>query len=218
TEKVTFSDGSFAYTTVTKIASYAGIDAAMAAANGKNLATYADVARGATIPGPPSVSGRTVGDTHRIRYTDNGEIAKEFTLRAGTPNSWQEVKYGDAVLTSLDVGKLTAGAGVFDEIVADFMAGEMAAFVKAAIDTLIVTGELTVDSQVAQAIWAAKVAARKVLAGEVIIGGEWNLNTDPTFTVGWSGNVDTPTTDGGATGGPSARIPSGAINRFARLG
>lgn len=57
---------------------------------------------------PPTTAGRIEGDVHRLRNVDTGQIIREWVLD-GTGN-WKEVWFGDAVLTSLDVGKLTSGS------------------------------------------------------------------------------------------------------------
>lgn len=170
TEKVSYSNSTFAYTTVTKVASYEGIDAAMAAANSKNVNTYTDIARGATIPGAPGTSGRIAGDVHRVRYTDNGEIAKEWVLDAG--GSWAEVKFGDSILTSLDVGKLTAGSAAIDNAVINKMSVQLATIIEADIGNLTAINA-TMDTLVAQEI-AGQTAEFIDIYAEQITGGNFN--------------------------------------------
>lgn len=93
-------------------ASKRAADAAMTTANGKNLVTYSNISR-ASKPGdaPDPDPARTVGDIHRNRATDNGEIFAEWYWNGF---GWITVKFGDEILTSMDVGKLTAGAAEID--------------------------------------------------------------------------------------------------------
>lgn len=131
TERVVYSNATFAYTSVTKVATFAGIDAAMAAANGKNMNTYTDLAL-ASKPGPPPAVdlSRRAGDVHRNRYTATGEIWAEYQW---TGTVWKPVTFGNEVLTSLDVGKLTAGSAAFqtaviDKLWVDNLVGKTAVF------------------------------------------------------------------------------------------
>ena len=134
-EKVTYTTGAFAYTNVTKIAAYAGIDAAMTAANGKNLNTYTEVPS-ASRPGPAPAanSARTVGDIHRNRDSSTGEIFAEYQWD-GT--AWKSVSFGDSVLSSLDVGKVTGGTGAFQQFFADKLIADDASVNKLWSDQLV---------------------------------------------------------------------------------
>lgn len=134
-EKITYTNGTFSYTAVTKIAAYAGIDAAMAAANGKNLNTYTDLAP-ASKPGPAPAnnSARTVGDIHRNRNSATGEIWAEYQW---TGSAWKAVSFGDEVLSSLDVGKVTGGTGAFQQFFADKLIADNATITKLWTDQLV---------------------------------------------------------------------------------
>ena len=134
-EKITYTNNTFAYTAVTKIAAYAGIDAAMAAANGKNLNTYTDLAP-ASKPGPAPApdSTRTSGDIHRNRNSSTGEIWAEYQW---TGSAWKEVSYGDEILRSLDVGKVTGGTGAFQQFFADKLIADDATITKLWTDQLV---------------------------------------------------------------------------------
>lgn len=134
-EKVTYTSGAFAYTSVTKVAAYAGIDAAMAAANGKNLNTYTEVPS-ASRPGPAPAanSARTVGDIHRNRDSSTGEIFAEYQWN-GT--AWMSVSFGDSVLSSLDVGKVTGGTGAFQQFFAEKLIADNATVNKLWTDQLV---------------------------------------------------------------------------------
>ena len=134
-ERIVYTNSTFAYTAVVKIAAYAGIDAAMAAANGKNLNTYTDLAP-ASKPGPAPApnSARTVGDIHRNRDATTGEIWAEYQW---TGSVWKAVKFGDSVLTSLDVGKITGGTGSFQQFFADKLIADNATINKLWTDQLV---------------------------------------------------------------------------------
>lgn len=134
-EKIIYTNAAFAYTAVTKIAAYAGINAAMAAANGKNLNTYTDLAASSKPgPAPAPNSSRTVGDVHRNRNETTGEIYAEYQWN-GT--AWKQVSFGDEVLSSLDVGKVTGGTGAFQQFFADKMIADDATINKLWADKLV---------------------------------------------------------------------------------
>ena len=147
TERIRYTNGTFAYTPATKIAAYAGIDAAMEAANGKNLNTYTDLAI-ASKPGPAPApdNSRTVGDIHRNRDKSTGEIWAEYQW---TGTAWQEVSFGDGVLSSLDVGKVTGGTGAFQKFFADNLIADNATINKLWTDQLV--GKTAAFNQIAVA-------------------------------------------------------------------
>ena len=146
-EKVIYTNGAFSYTTVTKIAAYAGIDAAMAAANGKNLNTYTDLpSTSKPGPAPAPNSSRTAGDVHRNRDQATGEIWAEY-LWSGS--AWTPVNYGDQILRSLDVGKVTGGTGAFQTFFAQKLIADDATINKLWTDQLV--GKTAVFNQIAVA-------------------------------------------------------------------
>src|SRR5690606_35509956 len=120
TELIVYTSGSpgFAYTDVSTVAAFQAADAAMQAANGKNVVTYTGIGSWSSLPALPTTTGRITGDIHRVRYTDTGEIAAEYTIING---AWIRLKYGDAILTSLDVGKLSAGTATIQTSVIEFL-------------------------------------------------------------------------------------------------
>lgn len=145
-EKITYTNNTFAYTAVTKIAAYAGIDAAMAAANGKNLNTYTDLAASSKPgPAPAPNNSRTVGDIHRNRDSSTGEIWAEYQW---TGSAWKEVSYGDEILRSLDVGKVTGGTGAFQQFFAD---------------------KLIADDATITKLWTDQLAAKTITAQQVTV-------------------------------------------------
>lgn len=158
-EKITYTNSTFAYTAVTKIAAYAGIDAAMAAANGKNLNTYTDLAP-ASKPGPAPAnnSSRTVGDIHRNRNSSTGEVWAEYQW---TGSAWKPVSFGDSVLTSLDVGKVTGGTGAFQKFFAD---------------------KLIADDATITKLWTDQLAAKTITAQQVTVA-PGNSFPDPSGMV-----------------------------------
>lgn len=144
-ERIVYTNSTFAYTAVVKIAAYAGIDAAMAAANGKNLNTYTDL-ESASKPGPAPApnSARTVGDIHRNRDSTTGEIWAEYQW---TGSDWKAVSFGDSVLTSLDVGKITGGTGSFQQFFADKLIADNATINKLWADQIV--GKTAAFNQIA---------------------------------------------------------------------
>lgn len=140
TERVRYTNSTFAYTPVSQVSAYAGVDAAMRSANGKNLITYSDIAD-ANKPGPaPSVGlgiGRTINDVHRNRNTTTGEIYAEYLWNG---SAWSEVNFGDSILRSLDVGKLTAGAAAIQTAVIDKLWADVIAARKITTEMLMIGG------------------------------------------------------------------------------
>ena len=147
TERIRYTNDTFVYTPATKIAAYAGIDAAMEAANGKNLNTYTDLASSSKPgPAPAPDNSRTVGDIHRNRDKSTGEIWAEYQW---TGTAWQEVSFGDGVLSSLDVGKVTGGTGAFQKFFADNLIADNATINKLWTDQLV--GKTAAFNQIAVA-------------------------------------------------------------------
>jgi hypothetical protein len=144
-------------------------DAAMVTASGKNTITYTDVLAADKPGGPPAAdSGRAVNDVHRNRNASTGEVYAEW-LWSGT--AWRVVNFGDAILRSLDVGKLTAGTGVIQQAVIDRMAVQLADIIEANIGNLTVTGDAQMATVVAQAI-ASQTGEFLQLLADQITGGE----------------------------------------------
>lgn len=95
TDRILYTNSTFAYTDVTKVSSYTAAITAITAANGKNKIIF------------------STGDATGTSYTD-GDI---WYKKSGTQiiamweftTSWQSRTLRDEVLSSLNVGKLTAG-------------------------------------------------------------------------------------------------------------
>ena len=167
TERIIYSDTSFVYTDVSKVAAYAAADAAMLAANSKNTNTYTDLVRPALPGGNPAVTGRRVGDVHRWRYTDNGEVIKEIILNDS--NAWQDIQFGDSVLTTLDVGKLTAGTATIQTAVIQALAVEIATIIELAADR-ITSGTIAAGRIDTTALAAAIATIIELDAGTITSG------------------------------------------------
>src|SRR5690606_35286749 len=140
TERIVYSSGSpnFAYTDVSLVAAFQAADAAMAAANGKNVVTYIGIGSWSSLPALPTTTGRITGDIHRVRYTDTGEIAAEYTIISG---AWVSVKFGDRILTSLAVGKLSAGTSTIQTGVIEFLWTKVVNAKKITAEMLLIKGE-----------------------------------------------------------------------------
>lgn len=130
-------------------------DLAMTAAGSKTTITYSTSA--------PAGNGQREGDTHRQRDNSNNIVAEW----RWTGSAWQKQEVTSEMISNLDVGKLTAGYGEISEVVAQAIAAASAAFIELDVENLRVTGTSTVNEQVAQAIWTAKLAAQKVLASDI---------------------------------------------------
>ena len=110
-------------------------DAAMTMASGKNAVTYTDVANSVAEPGPApttaSGAGRRKYDIHRNRRT-NGQIIGEWMW---TGTAWTRLALSDAMLSSLDVGKLTAGTANIATAVVNKVWGQLGVFDKLDVRT-----------------------------------------------------------------------------------
>lgn len=96
TERILFSNSTFAYTDVTKVSSYAAV---IAMANGKNKVTH-------STSGPGSTAN-VAGDMW-IVYDGSNNIVEEWRGNGGT--SWTKMLVSNAFISNLDAGKLTAGS------------------------------------------------------------------------------------------------------------
>lgn len=120
-----------------------------------------------------------------FRVNASGQVIGQWqqTAASTTGSTWTVRELRSEVIANLDVGKLTAGSADIVTVVAQKIAASTAAFQTVDVNNLFVTGTSTVATQVAQAIWAAKITAQKILATEVLIGGPGaNLLPDPMIT------------------------------------
>lgn len=103
-------------------------DTAMTMASGKNAASYTDVADSVAEPGPTPTQamglGRRQFDVHRNRRS-NGQIIGEWIW---TGTAWSRLTLSDAMLSSLDVGKLTAGTANIETGVVNKLWGQLGVF------------------------------------------------------------------------------------------
>ncbi|HWT40060.1 MAG TPA: hypothetical protein VN081_02210, partial [Dongiaceae bacterium] len=98
TEKILFSDATFAYTNVSKVSSYTAAVTAITAANGKNTIKFST--------SDPGSTANTAGD---IWFTTSGAtITKQWQGNGGT--SWTQVTLTNTVIANLDAGKITTGS------------------------------------------------------------------------------------------------------------
>lgn len=136
----------------------AAIDAIVAGAGG-NIITYSNITE-ANKPGPPptSTAGRKSGDIHRNRNQNTYEIYAEWML--GTSGTWQPVNFGDSILRSLDVGKITGGSAAFEQFVSQ---------------------NLTSNTAVINDLWTNVVRSQKITTDMLIVGSGPNLVPDPGF-------------------------------------
>lgn len=146
------------------------IAAAQAAANGKNKNTYTDVTA-ANRPGPAptaaSGTGRTVGDVHRNRNATTGEIYAEWRWSG---SAWQVNKMADEMFTSVDVGKLTAGAAAIQQAVIQKLAVQIATVIQLNADR-ITAGKIT-SAQIDTTNLAAALATILELNADRITAGQ----------------------------------------------
>lgn len=113
-------------------------------ANSKNAVFYS------LNPATSSTPGTRVFDTWRQRDL-SGNIIAEWEWSG---SQWNKRALTDAMLTGLDVGKLTAGSATVSDLVAQKIAASTAAIQKADIGNLTVTGTSNLANLVAQRIAA----------------------------------------------------------------
>jgi hypothetical protein len=157
--------------------------------NTKNATFYS------TADASSSTPGTRAGDTWRKR-DGSGNIVGEWEWSG---SAWTSRKLTDAILTGLDVGKLSAGTATIADLVAQKIAGATATFQTVDIKNLFVTAGAVMDSATAQAIYTAKLSAGKILASEVLIGGGLNLIPNGRGEMGdnsgWAGLLTYDTAD-----------------------
>ena len=133
---------SFEYGPVQKSASfeaakqaYNQATSAMTMASGKNAVTYTGVPVSLEEPGPTPTTamgaGRQKYDMHRNRRL-NGRIIGEWMW---TGSAWTQLELSDAMLSSLDVGKLTAGTANIATAVVNKLWGQLGVFDKLDVRT-----------------------------------------------------------------------------------
>ncbi|QUC01229.1 hypothetical protein [Cellulosimicrobium cellulans] len=148
---------------------------AQATANGRPLMLFSTAVAQGTAP----------QGSVWFRVNATGQVIGQWqqTAPGAAGSTWAVREIRSEVIANLDVGKLTAGTAVVVDVVAQKIAAATAAFQTVDVKNLFVTGTSTVATQVAQAIWAAKIVAGKILASEVLIGGPGaNLLPDAMVT------------------------------------
>lgn len=102
TERIIYTDATFAYTTPTKVSSYAAAAQAITSASGKNTITYSTVA---------PVNGTNtgiLGDTWFVRDATTLRIKAQYELTTA-PSTWTSRLVDGIIIANLDAGRLTAG-------------------------------------------------------------------------------------------------------------
>lgn len=115
-------------------------------------------------------------------------------------SGWVKTLVSSQAISNLDVGKLTVGAGIISDLVAEHIAGRSARFIQLDVSQLVaVTG--TMSEAVINRLFADVVMSRKITASMIAVGDFNNLATiDPVRDV----NVSIPSywatkTDGNYT-------------------
>jgi len=115
TNRITFSNTTYAYTAVVKSSSYAAAVVALTTANGKNKINYSTSA-------PTSSSVGAVGDFWMVRDATTGVISGQYELKtvAGSVYTWASQTIGnDVVAAGINAGKITVGEMSGDRITAN---------------------------------------------------------------------------------------------------
>jgi hypothetical protein len=99
TERILYTDSTFAYTTVTKVSSYAAAATAIATANGKSTVYYST--------GTPGAAPNNAGDVWFVRDTTTGVISAQYEGQGGT--SWVSRTLGSTTISSITAGQIATG-------------------------------------------------------------------------------------------------------------
>ena len=131
-------------------------DAALVSANGKQN-IYRDT-------GDPS--GTAPENSVWFKVNGAGSVIAQFQYVDG---AWVEAPVSSEVIANLDVGKLTAGSAVIDELVAQKIAAASGQFLELDVGQLVAS-EAVIGEAVAQKIWADSTVTRLLTAEDIIAG------------------------------------------------
>ena len=116
TERIGYSDSTFSYTTVTKVAAYETALSALNSANGKSRILFGIAAPTASTPGKP-------GDIFWVRDETTNRITAQYLNTVGTDttsgNTWIEQGLSHQTIATLDMGKASVG-----ELTGEFIAAD----------------------------------------------------------------------------------------------
>lgn len=168
TELIVYTDDSFAYTPVTKVSSYDGIDLALRTANGKNKVVYS--------PNPPNNAENTVGDIWFQRDA-NGVIVGQWE-GLGDIN-WAQRTIGNAVIAHLDAGKITTGYLDAARIRAREIGADKIRTEEIAADEAFITNLVVSDANIIN-LSADKIVGGEGLLNDLIIKSKLTLGTATT--------------------------------------
>lgn len=133
---------------------------------------------------PASKPGVKVGDTHFTMSSDSGP-SRVIRQQRWDGSDWQDVTLSHETIASLDLGKATVGSLdgkrikadsiTGTSIVGESVAGKIGKFLSLDVGQLTTTGTANINEAVVNNLWAKKIASKKVLANEVIVGRGENL-------------------------------------------
>lgn len=133
---------------------------------------------------PASKPGVKVGDTHFTMSSDSGP-SRVTRQQRWDGSDWQDVTLSHETIASLDLGKATVGSLdgkrikadsiTGTSIVGESVAGKIGKFLSLDVGQLTTTGTANINEAVVNNIWAKKIASKKIVASEVIIGQGGNL-------------------------------------------
>ncbi|MCA1807180.1 MAG: fibronectin type III domain-containing protein, partial [Actinobacteria bacterium] len=147
TERIIYSNATFAYTAVTKVSAFTAASIAMTTANGKNKVIWSTSAASGT-------TGYVAGDTW-FRTDGSGVVIAQWEFTT----SWQSRTLGNLVIAAIDAGKITTGSLDANRITALSITA-----------THIAAGAIIADKIAANAVTADKIAANAVTADKINAG------------------------------------------------
>lgn len=158
TERVLYTDSTFAYTAVSKVSSYAAAAQAITTANGKNTNYYST--------GTPGTTANVAGDNW-FRYDGSNRLIGQWRGTGGT--GWTPVTIDNALLAStIDAGKITAGTLDANRIGANTItASKLVAGTITATSGIIADAAITNAMIVDAAITTAKIGDAQITTAKI---------------------------------------------------
>jgi hypothetical protein len=112
----------------------------------------------------PPMQGEHVGDVAFGKDHDTGIVYHQYRWDG---SAWHAVRVDSEMIANLDVGKLTAGRGDINDLVARRIAAASGKFVELDVGNLTATGTSKIDDLTSQRIWSSVVAAKAVQADQI---------------------------------------------------
>lgn len=133
---------------------------------------------------PASKPGVKVGDTHFTMSNDSGP-SRAIRQQRWDGSEWHDVTLSHETIASLDLAKATVGeldgkrikadSITGTSIVGESVAGKVGRFLSLDVGQLTTTGTANINEAVVNNLWAKKIASKKIVTNEMMIGRGTNL-------------------------------------------